>query len=62
MNNDKQIQKYENSFYTLIFEEEDNEELKKNDLKEKNFNCFVTPFYREIISVFHHITFTTFAI
>ena len=31
MNNDEQIQKYEKSFYALIFEEEDNEELKKND-------------------------------
>ena len=31
MNNDEQIQKCEKSFYTLIFEEEDNEELKKND-------------------------------
>ena len=31
MNNDEQIQKYEKSFYTFIFEEEDNEELKKND-------------------------------
>ena len=47
MNNDKQIQKYEKSFYTLIFEEEDNEELKKNDLKEKNFNCFVIPLQRD---------------
>ena len=32
------MEEYETSFYNFIFEEEDNKELKKNDLKElQNF-------------------------
>ena len=34
-NNDEQFEEYEIYFYTFIFEEEANKELKKNDTKEK---------------------------
>ena len=55
MNNDKQMEEYETSFYNFIFEEEDNKELKKNDLKElQNFisrNIRVWLFKRVYISL-----------
>ena len=39
MNNDEQIEEYEVSFCTSIFEKENNKELKKNDVKgKKQFN------------------------
>ena len=50
MNNDEQIKECEISFYTFIFEDED-KELKKNDVKGKDNVGFVIPFCRETISV-----------
>ena len=57
LNNDEQIEEYEMSFYTLISEEEDNNKLKKNEVKGKNNLMFVIPFCRETISVFLLIIF-----
>ena len=51
MNNDEQIEELEIAFYTFIFEEEDNKELKKNDLRGKGKFGFVTLFCRGTISV-----------
>ena len=62
MTNDEQIEEYEISFYTFIFEEEDNKDLKKNDVKGKENVVFVISFGRETISNFNHISFTTFVI
>ena len=62
MNNDEQAIEHEASPYTFIFEEKDNIELKKNDKKGRDNFRFVILFRRETISVFLHITFTTFAI
>ena len=49
------MEEYETSFYNFIFEEEDNKELKKNDLKElQNFisrNIRVWLFKRAYISL-----------
>ena len=42
MNNDDKINEFEMSSYTFISEEEDNKELKKNDIKGKEVrlsNC-----------------------
>ena len=47
LNNDEQIEEYEMSFYTLISEEEDNNKLKKNEVKGKNNLMFVIPFCRD---------------
>ena len=46
MNKDEQIEEYEISFYTFIFEEEDNKELKKNDIKRKDNFGFAIFFLR----------------
>lgn len=55
MNYDEQIKKPETSFYTFIFEEESNNKLKKNDVREKGNSGFVILFYREAISIFLQI-------
>ena len=55
MNYDEQIKKPEPSFYTFIFEEESNNKLKKNDVREKGNSGFVILFYREAISIFLQI-------
>ena len=47
MNKDEQIEEYEISFYTFIFEEEDNKALKKNDIKRKDNFGFAIFFFTE---------------
>ena len=48
MTTDEKIEKHETSFHTLVFEEEGNKELKKNDGKGIKNVGFVTIFCREI--------------
>ena len=61
MTNDEQIEEYEICFYTFIFEE-DNKDLKKNNVKGKENVVFVISFGRETIGNFNHVSFTTFVI
>ena len=56
MNNYEQIEEYEISFYTYISEEEDNKELRYNEVKGKENVSFVILFCRETISVFNYST------
>ena len=57
MNNDEQIEEYEISFYTFIYEEENNKEPKKNDVKGKFCDTFLILYCGETINVFLHIIF-----
>ena len=58
--NEEQIKECEISFYTFIFEE-DNEELKKHDVNGKDNVGFLIPFCREA-TVFNLLNFKIFVI
>ena len=49
-------------FYTFIFEEKENKEMKKNDIKRKDNFWFVVFLGRQTVSIFLHITLITFAL
>ena len=52
MNNDKQIEELEISFYIFFFEEEESKELREHDLKEKDNFGFMILSCRDIIRSF----------